>query len=106
MNRIELLKEYMDQEPNDPFNIYALAIEYLNENIEKSLTYFTILINNFPTYLPTYYHIALIYKEKGEFETSLLYYKKGIELAKIQLNSKAEMELKRAEIALKDELID
>ena len=54
MNRIELLKEYMDQEPNDPFNIYALAIEYLNENIEKSLTYFTILINDFPSYLPTY----------------------------------------------------
>ena len=37
--RLKILLEYLADEPNEPFNIYAVAMEYLNKDNEEALFY-------------------------------------------------------------------
>ncbi len=94
--RLSMLKKFTDEEPNDPFNWYALANEYLAESPEKAKEYFDKLLIDFPDYLPTYYHAAQVYIDLIEDEKALSIYVQGIELAKKQQNPKALRELSAA----------
>jgi tetratricopeptide (TPR) repeat protein len=94
--RIELLKKYIEEEPNEPFNYYALGCELMHEAADEALNYFEHLLNNFADYLPTYYQAGLLQAESGEEETALVTYEKGIELAKEQENHKTLRELQTA----------
>ncbi len=82
IDRIKKLKEFVEQEPNDPFNIYALALEYLNSDSKTALTYFDQLLTEHPNYLPTYYHSAETYWTNNEREKAETIYQNGIKLAK------------------------
>ena len=82
--RIKMLKKYMEENPDDPFNIYALALEYFDQDVEISKAYFDKLITNFPDYLPTYYHAANLYLELDDIEGAKKLYNKGIVLARKQ----------------------
>ncbi|MDH5366807.1 MAG: tetratricopeptide repeat protein [Cyclobacteriaceae bacterium] len=84
-NRLDLLFQFLKEEPNDPFNIYAVATEYKNTFPEKALKYYEELLEKHPEYLPTYYHAAEVYIELNIKEKIEITYKKGIALAQ-QLN--------------------
>ena len=94
--RIELLKKYIEEEPNEPFNYYALGCELMHEAEEEALSYFEKLLNEFADYLPTYYQAGILQAELGEEETALSTFEKGIELAKAQENTKTLRELQTA----------
>ena len=79
--RLNQLFEFLKEEPNDPFNLYAIATEYSNFDKEKSLEYFEILIQKFSDYLPTYYHLANLYIEFERAEDAQKTYEAGIKLA-------------------------
>ncbi|MGW8122160.1 tetratricopeptide repeat protein [Roseivirga echinicomitans] len=91
-----MLKKFAAEEPNDPFNWYALANEYITESPEIAKEYFDKLMTEFPEYLPTYYHAAQVYIDIMEDEKALTIYAKGIALAEKQQNSKALRELSAA----------
>ena len=42
--RIKFLLEQIDLDPGDPFNLYALAIEYKENQRDKALEYFKKLL--------------------------------------------------------------
>ncbi len=94
--RIQQLLAFMQEEPNDPFTVYALALEYLNDDPGESLRYFGELLTNHPDYLPTYYHAAQLCADLGDDERAISLYKQGIELARRQGNAKTERELHSA----------
>jgi len=94
--RLKLLLEYLNEEPNDPFNIYAVATEYVGTFPEKALPYFEKLLTAFPDYLATYYHAAALYFALGQNEQASQTYQKGIALAQQQQNQNALRELKNA----------
>ena len=94
--RLKLLQEYLKSDPNDPFNLYAIATEYRNEAPQKALEYFEQLLTQHPDYLPTYYHAANLYAELGKDSSAEEIYNKGIALAKLQGNSLALRELQNA----------
>lgn len=94
-SRLELLLQYHQDEPDDPFNIYALALEYLNTDKEKSKNYFDLLLEKHPNYLPTYYHAANFYKAIDK-DTAEEIFKNGIYLAQQQNNQHALRELKNS----------
>ena len=102
--RIKFLLEQLESEPNEPFNIYALAIEYKEKDPEKALNYFETLLNQFPDYLPTYYHAANLYFQFIQNSKADLTYLKGIELAEEKKNDKALRELKAAHQMFLDEI--
>ena len=95
-SRIELLEKYIEEEPNDPFNYYALGNEYLATDPQKALDIFLRLIEKFPDYLPTYYQAAKLMEEFELEEKALEVYSSGMELAKIQGNHKTLNELNSA----------
>jgi tetratricopeptide (TPR) repeat protein len=95
-SRLELLEEYYRQDPNDPFNAYALAIEYQKSNTVRSKEYFVELLGKHPDYLPTYYHAAKLFADLDEKEKAIEVYEKGIALARIKKEFKALRELQSA----------
>ncbi|GAB3275330.1 hypothetical protein GCM10027347_48650 [Larkinella harenae] len=102
-NRIELLRQYIEEQPDDPFNVYALAMEYRDEKPEQALQYLEKLLEQHPAYLPSYYHAAAIYAELERGEKAEEVYQRGIELARLQNNEKAVQELSRAYQAFQDD---
>lgn len=96
VSRIEMLKSFTEVEPENPFIFYALALEYIEFDKSSAELFFKKLLDEFPEYLPTYFHAALFYSDLGDVSFSKIIYEKGIELAKSQKDDKALKELKNS----------
>jgi len=105
-NRLELLLQFYNEDPTDPFNAYALAMEYQNKDVLKAKPYFDALLEEHSAYLPTYYHAAALYARLEQFEKAEALYQKGMQLALEQQNSKTYQELQRAHRQFLDEQED
>lgn len=92
--RIALLKEYIKEEPENPFNQYALAMEYYELQPLEALEILETLLNTNPEYLPTYYKIAHLYWEMESWEKAEKTFASGIQLAEKKNDEKALGELK------------
>ena len=92
--RLQKLKEFHKEEPNNPFILYALAMEYEKTDLSLALQYYRQLLNEHPEYLPTYYQVAHIFWDNEEIEEANDIFQKGIALAQKQDNQKALQELK------------
>lgn len=101
--RLKILTELVKTEPNEPFNRYALAMEYIGSDSQEALKHLEVLLNGFANYLATYYQAAIIYAEQDEEEKAKVTFEKGIALAKKQGNEKILKELKGAFQMYKDE---
>lgn len=96
LSRIELLQSFADQEPDNPFNWYALALEFQKLNPEKTILLFQDLLRKHPEYLPTYYQAAAFFADRGEIELAKSIYELGIALAKKQNQNNTLRELQNA----------
>lgn len=94
--RLQKLHEFLKQEPDNPFLIYGLAIEYEKSDMLKAIELYELLLKDHPDYLPTYYQVAHIYWEQEENTKARNAFEQGIALAEKQNNSKAIQELKAA----------
>ena len=94
--RVKKLLEFLENEPNDPFTIYAIATEYLDTDPDKSKKYFEQLLRDHPDYLATYYHAAQLYADLDMIEKAETTYKAGITLAEKKNELKTLQELKNA----------
>jgi tetratricopeptide (TPR) repeat protein len=94
--RLDTLLQFYKDDPNDPFNIYALAIEYQKSDAAKAQIYFEKLLTEYADYVPTYYHAAKLYHDLGNVEKAIDTYEKGIAVAKQKNDLKAARELKSA----------
>ena len=95
-HRIQQLLEFMEEEPENPFNVYALALEYQNHDAVKAGHYFNILLRDHGSYLPTYYHAAAFFAETGDLARAGKTYEEGIDLAAQNGDDHALRELKNA----------
>jgi len=91
--RIDLLKAYIQEDPQDPFNYYGLACEYLQELPDSALPIFQDLVHKHADYLPTYYQLGQLLEAFEREEEALKIYEAGMVLAKAQNNSKTFQEL-------------
>ena len=65
--RIEQLLSFLPLRPDDPFVVYALAIEYKNAvRLDDALRYFSEVHTRFPDYVPNYLHFGGLLTERGE----------------------------------------
>ncbi len=102
-DRIQQLIRFVQEEPHDPFNVYALAMEYMTNQPERARAYFDQLLTEHPAYLATYYHAAVLYAEQGNTDRATELYEQGMALAKAQNNQKTLLELQRAKQAMEDD---
>ena len=94
--RINLLKKFIEEEPNNPFNRYALAMEYYEGDPEESLKTLRSLLVDQPNYLPTYFKVAHLLWDEEMWEEADDAFQNGIKLAEEQDDQKASLELKSA----------
>ncbi len=102
--RIKYLQEEIENFPDDPFNYYALALEYAGG--EKAGVLFEKLLHDFPSYLPVYYQAANYFFEQGDYPRAESLFLSGISLAEKQGNAKTLRELKSSYSIFKAETDD
>jgi hypothetical protein len=93
MNRLEQLRQFAEDDPKDPFNLYALALEYLKSDSAEAERIFDRLLQEHELYLPTYYQAATLKEQKGNRSDALDILVKGIDIAKKQNEVKTQREL-------------
>lgn len=100
-NRLNLLQQFLEEDPHDPFNIYALALEYQKIDINKSKELFDRLLKEHEHYIPSYYHAGNLYLNLNLVEEAKQILEKGILKAKQQNELKAMREMQ----SVYDELV-
>jgi tetratricopeptide (TPR) repeat protein len=96
-NRLTSLLAFAEADPTDPFNHYALALEYLGLGDTESATRcFEHLLAQHPDYLATYYHYGKYLETVPNLARATELYKQGIAKAQHQQNNHALRELKEA----------
>ena len=94
--RLSQLEQFYRDDPRDPFNLYALALEYQKHDRDKACDMFLKLLKDYPSYIPTYYHAAKLFDEMGMRDAAIHAYETGIVMAKNANDQKAARELKSA----------
>lgn len=101
--RIELLKNFLSESPNDPFLKYALAKEYEKGDDEKlAIAMLEALTEEHPDYVGTYYHLGKIYERNGDLDTAISVYENGMLAAKKAGDKHALGELASAKMGIED----
>lgn len=104
MNRLELLKSYLEESPNDSFLLFALAKEYEKQgNDEAALQQYLFLVKKDPNYVGTYYHLGKVQEKQQEYKTAFFTYKEGMRIAKQQGDQHTFSELAGAKLNLGDD---
>lgn len=97
MERINKLKAFLLESPNDSFLKHALALEYikLNDDATARLLFEEVLAHE-PEYVGSYYHLGKLLERAGETTTAISIYEKGMEIAKGLKDMHAYNELQAA----------
>jgi tetratricopeptide (TPR) repeat protein len=94
-NRLDILKQMVDQDPNNTFARYGLAMEYSNSgDFKQALAEFQSLLQLDENYAAAYYHGGRALEKLGHLEEARAMYEKGIEITtrKGDLHTRSEIE--------------
>jgi Tfp pilus assembly protein PilF len=82
MNRIEILKGFLNENSNDSFSRYALALEYvkLGQN-EDAVREFETVKKKDPDYVATYFQLGQLYQKIGQTHEAEKTFRTGITVA-------------------------
>jgi len=98
-DRLEKLKTFYEEDPDDRFTRYALAQEHLKQgNSSRALALFEELVETDPDYVGTYYHLGKLYEQLDRTTDALDTYEQGIEVAREQGEQKSLSELQDAKL--------
>jgi tetratricopeptide (TPR) repeat protein len=96
-SRIEILKQYITEDPADTFSRYALALEYIKAGEKsKALIYLTEIYQAHPTYLANYYQLGKVLESEGDISKAIKIYEAGITEARRQNDMHTLSELQSA----------
>lgn len=94
MDRIALLTQVLEQNPNDAFARYGLAMAHLSEaRTDIALSEFDTLIQNNPEYVPAYQMSAQTLAKLGRGDEAIRRLQVGIDAANRQGNAHAASEM-------------
>ncbi|WP_018477380.1 tetratricopeptide repeat protein [Pontibacter roseus] len=95
-NRLEQLLQFLKDDPNDAFTLYAIATELRATDPQQAMEYYEKLLAEHERYVGTYYHAASLYAELGQNEQAEQTYKKGMLISRQEGNMHAFAELQQA----------
>lgn len=103
MDRLELLKSYLEKTPHDSFLNHALALEQVKLGQDaEAIRLFEDLLARDPGYVGSYYHLGAALQRMGNPEGAMAAYRKGIAIAREQGAGHALRELEQAADSLED----
>lgn len=97
MNRLEQMLEFLEQDPNDSFARYAVALEYRSAgDLPAAIAQLEELRQRDPMYLACYYQLGGALAEAERYDDAEHAYQQGIELARQRGDIKTLSELQDA----------
>ena len=96
LDRLRMLRDFIDEEPENPFNYYALALELREKDPKEAENLFNFLLENHQNYLPAFYPAAHFFAELDQIQKAKEIFEAGIDLAIEQKEDKTQKELKNA----------
>lgn len=97
VNRTEVLKAMLANDPDNSFARYGLAQEYVRAGeFTQAIAEFATILEKDPTYQAAYYHAGQTYEKMGEPARAKELYEQGIAVAAASGDSHAEGELQAA----------
>jgi Tfp pilus assembly protein PilF len=97
MNRVEILKGFLEQDPKDSFSRYALALEFVKTGqSEDARREFEFVRDNDPGYVATYFQLAQLYRNLGLKHEAEKTYRTGITVASKAGDGHTQSELEGA----------
>jgi predicted Zn-dependent protease len=94
MDRVEMLRQFLAQNPGDSFARYGLALEYSKTGeVETALQEFRAIVESNPDYVPAYQMAAQMLSEHERADEARQWLTRGIEAARRSGNGKAESEM-------------
>lgn len=94
MDRVAMLQEVLEQNPEDAFARYGLALEYSNAgDTESALAQFATLLAKHPDYTAGYFMSAQTLAKSGRADEAKLMLEQGIASAKRTGNDHALSEM-------------
>jgi Tfp pilus assembly protein PilF len=97
MSRLETMLGFLEQDPNDSFSRYAVALEYMGlKEYHLAQRYLTELIERDPDYVATYYQLGQVYTALEEWDRAEGAYSAGIVVARKAGDLHAASELQAA----------
>lgn len=101
MNRLEQLKTMSQDDPDNSFIRFAIAMEYKsNDRLEEAIEEFENLRKKDEDYVGLYYHLGECYADNDNEDSAINIYKKGIAIAEKQNDQHAKSELMNAKVNL------
>ncbi|HJZ86557.1 MAG TPA: tetratricopeptide repeat protein [Polyangia bacterium] len=101
MARLDLLREFVEKSPNDPFARYGLAMEYKNlSRFEDAAATFRTLLSLHPDYTAAYLHAGNTLVALGQREEARAIYQAGIAACTKKGDLHARNELEAALMSL------
>ena len=91
--RLHQLLKFLEEDPRDPFNLYAVALEYVKIEPEKSIPFFELLLERHSDYIPSYYHYAKVLAELQQIDKAKKILQTGIGVATKGGDAKAAKEM-------------
>ena len=96
-DRLKLIKEMLETNPDDSFLQYAAAIEYENlGNRKTSIDTIKKLLDRDPNYLGAYYKLGKLFEAEGKEKDAIKIYRKGLDVSKKVADMKTGGELSEA----------
>ncbi len=92
--RLEGLLEFYKKDPNDPFTLYGLALEYMSDQqFDAAEKYFRQLLDSEPDYVPGYLQYAQLKEKQDKINEAKELYIRGIETANKTGDNKSAKEM-------------
>lgn len=96
-DRIEKLKTFLQQSPNDPFINHALALEFVKIGDDQTARkYFEHNVSIDERYVASYYHLGKLLERAGDMQAAMSIYEKGMAQAKAAKDMHTYSELQAA----------
>lgn len=96
-DRLKLIKEMLETNPDDSFLQYAAAIEYENlGNRKTAIETIKKLLDRDPAYLGAYYKLGKLLEQDGKEKEAIKTYRRGLDVSKKNSDLKTEGELSEA----------
>jgi Tfp pilus assembly protein PilF len=96
-NRLDILKQMVEQDPSNTFARYGLAMEYAKSNdLNAAVAEFRGLLRQDADYAAAYYHGGQALEKLGEVEQARDLYEKGIEATTRKGDAHTRAELQAA----------
>lgn len=97
MNRIEKLKEYLVNSPEDSFLKHALALEYIKlDNDLDARDLLEDILDKDPNYIGSYYHLGKLLERMNDNDMALQWYARGLTASKAAGDTHSYNELQAA----------